>query len=803
MLKFKKKVGGGGVDRTLSTQKKNNKTSINSCKNQFKVVPMNKNFKIYNNKGRCLFDDIQMQKSYLTESMIDNIVNNKKIGKQNSAHNIAESMIAREKSASNLKGDIMRNKNIIYNFNCRQTTSKTVFNKLNKFVLFCVFVFCFVMCIQPLFFVVSKSSYAEGLSSNTFYKNSPIFIAGGANNNNNVIDMQSVQSLFNKDGINKTVLQSLLNMIDSNDVWNDETGNRVVANENGVTYLSAKNFGYYKNNETTDELQKGNSRILVKLFENSNDVDNTNKINDFTNQFFQVVYRSISEESDVLTFYMCKSYTTAQFNPMDETIIKDYTYKREGNYSVSLLRTQTVLPVYETLTEIFGGANLDNYVVAPYQLSSQNASDLSQTSDLPTDSSYYLNLGAWQSSLVQTSANANGNLVGENVANSLGTSSYGDSALNPTAYSLGNGLDGLNVSSIPSGVWASTMVSAYKDKLWVPSSFETVHTGYSYEAVSNIVNVNKSFDNNLLISSLVNAESAEATLNDNIGNTRTGLWELNAYDRAEDGVTWSWVRSGRSTKFNGAKDIEPNGANNGNSVEHTDGGVRLALHIDLNKLKQDCNLATLTTSDNQSNGMVSNFVMSNQNNKTYNLSSNSNEDYVYLINNFNIGESGGLNSITNLETGVQTSITFNNNISSRVENGIADIEIISRTANQEVYKISNVNMGEYKFNVSYSVLPSYNCSFEITNNCIDDVLLVVSSDAQVFVCKLTADTTNVNITMPKLTVGRLYTITVVNGEISGQLVQTGDVTVNINPYTFICNSEDATVTLSGITINSK
>ena len=307
------------------------------------------------------------------------------------------------------------------------------------------------------------------------------------------------------------------------------------------------------------------------------------------------------------------------------------------------------------------------------------------------------------------------------------------------------------------------------------------------------------------ISVLENAENLNTNLDENIGNTRTGLWELNAYDRAEDGVTWSWVRSGRSTKFNGAKDIEPNGANNGNSVEHTDGGVRLALHIDLNKLKQDCNLATLTTSDNQSNGMVSNFVMSNQNNKTYNLSSNSNEDYVYLINNFNIGESGGLNSITNLETGVQTSITFNNNISSRVENGIADIEIVSRTANQEVYKISNVNMGEYKFNVSYSVLPSYNCSFEITNNCIDDVLLVVSSDAQVFVYKLTADTTNVNITMPKLTVGRLYTITVVNGEISGQLVQTqtGDVTVNTNPYTFICNSEDATVTLSGITINSK
>ena len=84
-----------------------------------------------------------------------------------------------------------------------------------------------------------------GLSANTFYKNAPIYVAGGATVNDGTISLDSVKPLFSKSGINNTVLQNLLNMIDSDDVWVDETGESIASGENQNTYLSAKNFGHY------------------------------------------------------------------------------------------------------------------------------------------------------------------------------------------------------------------------------------------------------------------------------------------------------------------------------------------------------------------------------------------------------------------------------------------------------------------------------------------------------------------------------------------------------------------------------
>ena len=647
-------------------------------------------------------------------------------------------------------------------------------------------------------------SSAVGLSANTFYKNAPIYVAGGATVNDGTISLDSVKPLFSKSGINNTVLQNLLNMIDSDDVWVDETGESIASGENQNTYLSAKNFGHYNDSKNFNENQNGNSRLLVKLFEDIEDVSNTNNINDFTNQFFQVVFRSLNQNSDVLTLYMCKSFITAQFNPMDETVVDGYTYKREGNYSLSYLRNKTVLPIYDTLCATFTNINLDKYVVAPYQLSSYGADDLSNT-NLTTEQNQinkFYNLGAWQSSLVQTSANANGVLVGNNIDSSLGASSYGDSTLNPTAFSLGNGLDGKNVATISTGTWASTMLSAYTDKLWIPSSFEVMHTGFAYDGKENILNIDKPFDNDICSSYLDNAESIDASFNTTIGNTRTGLWELNAFDRAEDGQTWSWVRSGRSTKFNGAKDIEPNGVNNGNSAEHTDGGVRIALHLDLSLLKNECNLTTLKTGTNEQDNFTAKFIFDNNKNNTYNMVANSQNDYVYFVNNFSIGSSGGIQSITDRSTNKQTPINFVNNISSKEVNGIADIEIVSKTANEQVYKISNVNKGEYEFNVSYSVLPSYSCALTLPNNIDKDALLIISSsENQVFMFKLSATDSTVNFNIPKLIVGRTYTITVINGEISGILTAEGEAVVTSSPYTFVCNTENATINLSGITIS--
>ncbi len=432
------------------------------------------------------------------------------------------------------------------------------------FSIFAVFSLC------PLAsFATRYNLTAGGPSDGTFYVNAPVFVAGdsarnettgSADTSTGVLNATATNKpLFKTDGIvNLGVLADLLNMVDSENVWNG-----VTENTNAPTYLTAKNFGKYgtQNGWTND--QKGNAQILVKLFENT--TGTTNSANVASAQYWQAVYRSIRDENgtqnDVLTLYMARPYKNAIFNPRKNSTENGITYRWEGNYSQSYLRDKTVKPLYETLKSTY--SVLDQYVVAPSQLASSS-----------------LNLGGWQSSAYQTSYNSSGALYNTN--SGVGSSGYSDGS---TDFGLENGMDGLSGKH---SNWNGTVESTYDDKLWVPSGFEVLHTGYGQTATSQLQNTDRLYDE---ANDIIYLDSGKATAGINSSAdtashknaNRTGLWELNGYDRASNSYTW--LRSGSSSIDGGnARYIFTHGKE-ANTAAVADLGVRVALHLNLGTLK--------------------------------------------------------------------------------------------------------------------------------------------------------------------------------------------------------------------------
>ena len=454
------------------------------------------------------------------------------------------------------------------------------------FSIFIVFSLC------PLAsFATRYNLTAGGLSDGTFYVGAPVFVAGdtnrsattgSANTSTGVLnDTATNKPLFKTDGtVDTTVLKDLLSMLDDNKVKENPIGT------SGVKYYSAKNFGKYGTQNRWANDQKGNAQILVKLFEDT--TDTTNGANVATAQYWQAVYRSINGENDVLTLYMCRPYTNAQFNPSSDTEYNNKTYRSEGNYSQSYLRDKTVLPLYDTLKATYKTAEdvctFDKYVVAPYQLTSgASASDMSKTT---VENGTYLNLGGWQSSKYQTSYNKDLALYNNktNINDALGSSGYRE---NSSDYSLENGMDGLSVAYIG---WSGKVESAYVDKLWVPSEFEVLHTGYgSSNAVAEGGTTGRKVENgkyydvgNAIVKLQYPPTVGAFPSNSNSNANRTGLWELNGYDRASS--HWSWTRSSLSTGRH-VCDVGVNGNYGADPVHQVEAGVRVALHLNLGALK--------------------------------------------------------------------------------------------------------------------------------------------------------------------------------------------------------------------------
>ena len=364
----------------------------------------------------------------------------------------------------------------ITRFNPRKKKINADFVALIMWLL--VFVVFLVLSLQPVFASKSKISQAGQPSTTTYYTKSPVYIAG---TNHSASNTTTAPALFTKDGIDTEVLLDLLNMVNSTSVW---TGKDATSGSN--TYLSAYNFGKYT--DTARPNSTGYSQIAVKLFDGATlgsittSVDSQNKnIDAATQQMWQVVYRSMDANNDVLTVYMTQPYATFDFNQTKyDNDASDMQVYQGSNLQDAVSKT------WSAINTAYSSLNLSKYVVAPVNVP-----------------------GQWQTGSSQPD----------------------------TSYSNNNELTTVNQN----------------DLLWIPSAYETQ---------------DKNNDEVGKISYLGSYTSTTPTENnwtadcnaDKTADGRTGLWELNGYDRAWGTTTvssWAWLRSGTSNLSldSGAREI--------------------------------------------------------------------------------------------------------------------------------------------------------------------------------------------------------------------------------------------------------
>ena len=376
--------------------------------------------------------------------------------------------------------------------------------------------------------------------------------SGTQYNNAPWVQVNSANALFTGgSSLNPITIYDLLAQINSTAVWSGVTE----GTQN--TYLSAKNFG--KLDSTTN-----NAQLLVTLFDGAtlDAITTTNNRNlDISNASkmqWQVVYRSMSNTKikDVLTLYMNHTYVSAYY---------DYTSPYYGYYKDSNLR-EVARATYTALVGKYSA--LDNYVVLP------NA--------LP---------GLWQSSAYQT---------GSDKPQSSYTSGASKASGGASSYAINNGMD---TKGTLHSSWTSTSTTTTdpysNDKLWVPSNYEVIYKDNRTDGVTSYVTND--------------ASGASATLTDGTtggadgeNDGRTGLWELNGYDRASNSL--AWLRSGYSLNDCNACDINPFGGRDDYGVYRGDGGVRVALHLSVDSLAKE--LCEVSASSTASSGTAPTYTLS-------------------------------------------------------------------------------------------------------------------------------------------------------------------------------------------------
>ena len=666
MFKNNKIVGGGGVGSSNITNKLNKHNQHSQIEHKLdKTHTISSNFDNINhceNKNKFVnkanFLNIQgIENKQDTHTTREHITRLKRTKESKEYEDCSMNRIQKDRRTS-----IVNNKGTIYK---GLAIKGNIFKNATLQIVMWLMLFTtlLVLALQPILQSRNNMSMAGGPANNQYYANAPMTVIGGSVDESTYTINDGTKPLFTANGVNADVLMELLNAVNSSSVWGSKTA---PTSGSSVTYLSAKDFGNYGDQSSWAESAQGNAQIVLKLLDDT--TTPTNNVDDAAAQYWQVVYRSTSANEDVLTLYMTNSYMMHRFNPWLSQATEEYRY--EGNYSQSEIRDQAVLPTYETMASTY--SQLDQYVVTP--------------SEVP---------GLWQSSAYQTSYNSKRSQY----STGIGTSGYGSGS---SSYNLENGLDGLSGGY---SSWSGTVESAYTDKLWVPSAFEVMHTGYgsSDDGTSPLQDTGNNFDEGEGVSYVSNSSSASTTLSNVTSGEdgRTGLWELNGYDRAwgDTSVTsFAWLRSGYSNGIGSARAVYWDGNVIDGSVD-APSGVRVALHLNLKSLAS--NLLDMDSVPTP-------------------------PTYYYSV---------------NLQ---------------------ADTQIEADT----------------------------------------NALLVISSEKdQAMIYRVGATTTQINITMPKLVVGRTYTITVINGEISGTLSATGGATVTQTPYTFVCDTEDAEITLSGLTIS--
>ena len=391
----------------------------------------------------------------------------------------------------NLLKEMYEMKNNFFSLNNRVSLrfKRKVSQMLLWLLLFCTLL---VLAMTPIFSTNKKVSLNAGQTgSGTQYDSAPWKQVNSAN------------ALFTGgSSLDGNTIYDLLAQINSTAVWSGETA----GTQN--TYLSAKNFGKL---DSTN-----NAQLLVTLFNGAaldaiTTTNNTNlDISNASKMQWQVVYRSMSntesntEPKDVLTLYMNHTYATG--------VYYDNTSPHYGYYKDSNLR-EVAQKTYTALVGKYSA--LDKYVVLP------NA--------LP---------GLWQSSAYQTGSDKTQSSYTLGASKAYGSASYD---------AINNGMDTLGTKHSGWTSLSSSTTDPYSnDKLWVPSNYEVIYKDNTTDGS--------------LTSYVSDATSASATLtNGTAGGTdgendgRTGLWELNGYDRASN--SWAWLRSGYSYDDGSARAI--------------------------------------------------------------------------------------------------------------------------------------------------------------------------------------------------------------------------------------------------------
>ena len=446
------------------------------------------------------------------------------------------------------------------------------------FLLLCTVV---VLTLTPIFGARKSQVDAGQSSEGTQFTNAPWVKV----NTGNALFISNA----NGGGVSAETLYDLLLQVNKSQVWVDSTTNlykmETSTQNTSVTentyYLSAKNFSKLDEpHVVADGLDAiTTAQLQLKLFDGAtlgaiettdNSGDGAVNIDGASSLFYQAVYRSMDSSKDVLTLYINSGYGSAYFDNTPDSSGNYYAYYTDSN-----LR-EVVQGTYSALTNAY--SNLNSFVVAPDALP-----------------------GKWQSSAYQTYLG-----VGVTIPSPSDNFNAGVSYLADTTSAIkgvvNNGLDGLTdiiddeATATNSGTWYTRKVlhntwteindittenTPYKDKFWVPSAYEVIYRSAVTDAGPNSAS----------------SSSADATLSGgNTGGTdeeldgRSGLWELNGYDRASGGELWTRSGSRFSSKIavtltnsGSVTNIMPNSSINVSSSK----GVRAALHLDIRELADE------------------------------------------------------------------------------------------------------------------------------------------------------------------------------------------------------------------------
>jgi len=446
--------------------------------------------------------------------------------------------------------------------------------------------------------------------------------------NHNILKV-STRPLFNADGeVNADVLGKLINIIDNPALdpmmrtVKEHWPSGMAYADAPFTYITAQDFSNFVMPDAADMDESG--AIVIQLFEMVPDkygVENGH-LTEFTSQWWQLVYRSVYGESDVLTLWMMQPYRLSAFNGsrydallgrMDErylhinangglywhaiqeysqnTILSDHCIANnlppsdqfflENNYSASIIRANLLRDLDYLLAQF----DVAHYLVAP--------------KDVP---------GNWQSSRTQTGTNMLGQFYASGHFTVYNTNYPGSTRANGGLGAVGriwsfgrphmniiNGKDGLSIGPFYNHWPHTNLVPTNSDLLWLPSDFETRTLGHDK-------------DDATFQTFLITAHDPETTLRWNYEvprhedwrssttlHGRSGLWRLNGFDRAFDSRvldapgTWEamlvWHRSVDTLGMGTANMACHVGNRYGWGVQNL-AGVRPALHLSIDQLRQ-------------------------------------------------------------------------------------------------------------------------------------------------------------------------------------------------------------------------